>query len=73
MNDLVEQVQFVVNADGEQQAVLLSISTWRDILARLEQLEDEQDAADLAAARAEDDELIPWDQVKSELHAARNV
>ena len=73
MNDLVEQVQFVVNADGEQQAVLLSISAWRDILARLEQLEDEQDAADLAAARAEDDELIPWGQVKSELQATRDV
>ncbi|GAB4450470.1 MAG: hypothetical protein Kow0031_32970 [Anaerolineae bacterium] len=73
MSDLLEQVQFVVNADGEQQAVLLNISTWREIVTRLQLLEDEEDAAELEAARSEDDDLIPWDQVKSDFHTAHNV
>ncbi len=33
---------------------------------RLEEQEDEEDAEELRRAKAEEDELIPWEQVKAE-------
>lgn len=40
VNDAVEQVQFVVDAEGKPTAALLNISAWHTLVAAVEEAED---------------------------------
>jgi hypothetical protein len=59
--ELTEKVQFVTNANGERQAVQISIEAWEELLTILEDMED---AAERAQARKEEDESIPWAEAR---------
>jgi hypothetical protein len=61
---LLEKVQFIVDAKGNQSAVLLNIEDWEQLLSILEDLED---ADDILKAKEENEEAISWKQAKSEL------
>lgn len=61
---LLEKVQFVVDTQGNQSAVLLNIEDWEQLLNLLEDLED---ANDILEAKEENEEAIPWEQAKAEL------
>ena len=66
MSDMTlrQSVRFVVDSDGHKSAVLVNLDVWEQILALLEDLED---AEEIRQARDEDEETIPWEQVKAEL------
>jgi hypothetical protein len=61
---LLDSVQFVVDSDGHKSAVLVNLDVWEQILALLEDLED---AEEIRRVRGEDEETIPWKQVKADL------
>jgi PHD/YefM family antitoxin component YafN of YafNO toxin-antitoxin module len=61
---LLEKVQFIIDAKGEQSAVLLNMEDWEQLLTFLEELED---AEEICRLREEDEEAIPWEQTKIEL------
>jgi PHD/YefM family antitoxin component YafN of YafNO toxin-antitoxin module len=61
---LLEKVQFVVDAKGQQSAVLLNMEDWEQLLILLEALED---AEEIRRLREEDKEEISWEQAKVEL------
>lgn len=60
----LQSVQFVVDSDGHKSAVLVNLDVWEQILTLLEDLED---AEEIRRAREEDEEIIPWEQVKADL------
>ena len=57
-------VQYVVDSDGHKSAVLVDLDVWEQILTLLEDLED---AEEIHRAQKEDEEAIPWEQVKADL------
>lgn len=61
---LLQSVRFVVDSDGHKSAVLVNLDVWEQILTLLE---DSQDAEEIRRAREEDEETIPWEQVKADL------
>jgi hypothetical protein len=61
---LHRSVQYVVDSDGHTSAVLVDLDVWEQILTLLEDLED---AEEIHRAREEDEEAIPWEQVKADL------
>ena len=61
---LLSSVQFVVDSDGHKSAFLVNLDVWEQILTLLEDLED---AEEIRRAREEDEETIPWEQVKADL------
>jgi PHD/YefM family antitoxin component YafN of YafNO toxin-antitoxin module len=60
----LESVRFVVDTEGHRSAVLVDLDVWEQILTLLEDLED---AEEIRRARAEDEETIPWGQVRTDL------
>jgi hypothetical protein len=65
--DLLQNVRFVVDGQGQRKAALLDIAIWEEVLSILEDLED---AEEMRQARQEPDELIPWEQVQANYSAA---
>ncbi len=63
VTQLLQKVQFVVNAEGKKSAVLLSLEDWEQLLTLLEDLED---AEEIRQAREQKDEPILWEQAKAE-------
>jgi PHD/YefM family antitoxin component YafN of YafNO toxin-antitoxin module len=61
---LRRSVQYVVDSDGHKSAVLVDLDVWEQILTLLEDLED---AEEIRRAQEEDEETIPWEQVKADL------
>ena len=61
---LHRSVQYVVDSDGHKSAVLVDLDVWEQILTLLEDLED---AEEIHQAREEDEEAIPWEEVKADL------
>jgi PHD/YefM family antitoxin component YafN of YafNO toxin-antitoxin module len=61
---LLRSVQYVVDSDGHKSAVLVDLDVWEQILTLLEDLED---AEEIRRAREEDEETVPWEQVKADL------
>ncbi|MFO7978521.1 MAG: hypothetical protein R6U64_07660 [Bacteroidales bacterium] len=61
--------QFIEDDKGRRIAVLLPIEDYNNMLEQLEELEDIK-AFD--AAKASDDEVIPFDQAVKEIEANRN-
>ncbi|MXX38947.1 MAG: hypothetical protein F4Y91_06370 [Gemmatimonadetes bacterium] len=66
--DLIQKSRFVVDSNGEKQAVLLDYAVWEALLNLLEDLEDSEEIDRLRAAA---EESIPWEQAKVELQASR--
>jgi PHD/YefM family antitoxin component YafN of YafNO toxin-antitoxin module len=62
---LLQSVRFVVDSDGQRSAVLVNLEDWERILTLLEDLED---AEEIRRARDEDEETVPWEQVKADLN-----
>jgi PHD/YefM family antitoxin component YafN of YafNO toxin-antitoxin module len=56
-------LRYITNSQGQRTAVVIDLETWKQIV---EALEDMEDAEELRSAREEDDEAIPWPQVKKE-------
>ena len=62
--DLIQKFQFVVDANGEKQSVLIDYAVWEELLNLLEDLEDSEEIDRLRDAG---EESIPWEQAKVEL------
>ncbi len=61
--------QFIEDKQGNRIAVLIPIDQYNKLL---EQLEDIDDIRAYDAAKAEDDEIIPFDQAVNEIEKKRN-
>lgn len=61
---LLEKVQMVVDAKGEQSAISLDLEDWEQLLILLEDIEDTND---ILQAKQENEETISWEQAKAEL------
>ena len=61
---LLEKVQFVIDNNGHQSAVLLGLEDWEQILTRLE---DGEDAQAILEAREDKEEEVSWTKVKTKL------
>lgn len=64
--ELLRNVQFVLDTDGNKTAVLLDYATWEEVMTILEDIED---AKEISRSRASGEEAIPWEQAKAELRA----
>jgi hypothetical protein len=64
--EMTQHVQFIVDEQGNRKAAVLDCAVWEQILTILEDLED---AEELRQGHP-DDEVIPWEQAKTELRAA---
>lgn len=64
--ELIESAQFVVDSAGNRKAVQLDLAVWEELVSVLEDLEDAQELTQL---RQLDEEIIPWEQAKTELRA----
>lgn len=63
VTELLNSVQIVTDQNGEKKAALLDWAVWEELLTLLEDLED---AEEIEQIRHQEDELIPWEQVKAE-------
>ena len=61
--DLIQKFQFVVDSNGEKQAVLIDYAVWEKLLNLLEDLEDSEEISRLRDAA---EEFVPWEQAKVE-------
>ena len=61
---LLEKIQIVVDAKGNQSAISLDLEDWEQLLILLEDVED---ADDILKAKPENEETISWEQAKAEL------
>ncbi|MEB3121516.1 MAG: hypothetical protein VKL41_09885 [Snowella sp.] len=61
---LLEKIQIVVDAKGNQSAISLDLEDWEQLLMLLEEMED---ANDILQAKQENEETISWEQAKAEL------
>ncbi|MBA2594673.1 MAG: hypothetical protein H0U97_21505 [Gammaproteobacteria bacterium] len=68
VTEILQNIQFVVDAGGDKKAVLLDYSLWEELLTQLEDLED---AEEIRRLREAEEEVIPWEQAKGELRAQR--
>ena len=64
--ELLQNVQFVTDADGNKTAVQIDYAAWEEVLTLLEDLED---AEEIRRSRASGEEAVPWEQAKAELRA----
>lgn len=65
--EIINSVEFLVDAEGNKKAAVLGWQLWEELLTLLEDLED---AEEIEQARQEEDDIIPWEQVKAEYLAA---
>lgn len=68
ISELLNSAKIVTVSAGHEIAIL-DRAIWEEIVSLLEDVED---AAELRQAREEEDELIPWEQVKAEYLAAHS-
>ena len=61
---LLEKIQIVVDAKGNQSAISLDLEDWEQLLMLLEEMED---ANDILQAKQKNEETISWEQAKAEL------
>jgi len=64
--ELLQTVQFVVDASGNKKAVVLDYTVWEELLTLLE---DWEDTEELRRLREAGEEAVPWEQAKAELRA----
>ena len=65
-SEILQQAQFLVDAEGNRKAVVFDYSLWQELLTLLEDLEDAEEIRRLREA-GEDEEALPWEQAKEEL------
>ena len=63
---LLQNVQFVLDTEGNKTAVQIDYAAWEELLTLLEDMED---AEEISRSRASGEEAIPWEQAKVELRA----
>ena len=61
---LLEKIQIVVDAKGNQSAISLDLEDWGQLLMLLEEVED---VNDILQAKQENEKTISWEQAKAEL------
>jgi hypothetical protein len=61
---LLEKIQIVVDAKGNQSAISLDLEDWEQLLILLEEVED---ANYIFQAKQKNEEKISWEQAKAEL------
>jgi hypothetical protein len=66
VSEVLQQAQFLVDAEGVKKAVVFDYSLWEELLTLLEDLEDAEEIRRLREA-GEDKEALPWEQSKEEL------
>jgi hypothetical protein len=64
--EMLQMVEFVVDAHRNKKAVLLDYKVWEELLTLLE---DWEDAEEIRCLREAGEEAIPWEQAKAELRA----
>ena len=64
VNELLQNVQFVVDTVGNKTVVMLDYKDWEELITLLEDIEDAEELG-----RSPEDELIPWEQTQVELRA----
>ena len=64
VTELLQTARFVVDADGNKQAVMVDYDVWEELLTILEDWEDAQEIKQLRVLK---EEAIPWGQAKDEL------
>ena len=64
--ELLQNVQFVLDTDGNKTAVQIDYAAWEELLTLLEDIED---AEEISRSRASGEEAIPWEEAKAELRA----
>ena len=62
--ELFQKAQFVVDADGKKQSVLIDYAAWETVLTLLADL---QDAEEIRQLRNAGEEVISWERAKAEL------
>lgn len=71
ITELVESAQFVVDAEGNKQAVVLDLTAWEALLKLLDEFEDLTDVAAAVEAyeeyRRDPASARPWAEVEAEL------
>jgi hypothetical protein len=66
VSEVLQQAQFLVDAEGNKKSVVFDYSLWEELLTLLEDLEDAEEIRRLHEA-GEDEEALPWEQAKEEL------
>lgn len=66
VSEVLQQAQFLVDAEGNKKAVVFDYSLWEELLILLE---DSEDAEEIRRLREEGEavEAIPWEEAKEEL------
>ena len=67
---ILESARIVLDSQGNRTAIQLDWQMWEQLQALLEDLED---AAEIAQARQEEDELFDWEQVVADYQAAHSA
>ena len=66
VSEVLQQAQFLVDAEGNKKAVVFDYSLWEELLTLLEDMEDAEEIRRLREA-GENEESLPWEQAKEEL------
>nr|HID15093.1 hypothetical protein [Anaerolineae bacterium] len=66
ITELLQKVQFLVDAGGNKKAVVFDYVLWEELLTLPEDLED---AEEIHCLREAGEEAIPWEQAKVELRS----
>lgn len=64
--ELLQNVQFVLDTDGNKTAVQIDYAAWEELL---DLLEDMEDAEEISRSRSSDGETIPWEDAKATLRS----
>ena len=67
INDLLRTAEFLVDAEGNKKAVVVSYALWEELLTLLEDLEDAAEMQELLGEGA--GETLPWEEAKERLRA----
>jgi hypothetical protein len=63
--ELLQQVKFIVDSEGNQSGVLIGMEVWEKLLTIVKNIEDEA----VLQPSTTKEEIIPWEQLKVELTA----
>ena len=66
VSEVLQQAQFLVDAEGNKKAVVFDYGLWEELLTLLEDVEDTEEIRRLREA-GEAEGALPWDQAKEEL------
>lgn len=66
VREILRTAQFLVDTEGKTRAVVLDYAIWEELMELLEDLED---AEEINSLRESGEEVISWEQAKSELRA----